>query len=75
MIISGWGDLSSGGGSPNILNVAYVPLITSESCSKNYENYGLGITDDMVCAAFASGKRGLQGVLIMMRMTAVVVAT
>jgi len=55
VIISGWGALASGGGSPNILNVAFVPLITQEDCANKYKQFGYSITKDMVCAAFASG--------------------
>jgi len=55
VIISGWGALNEGGGSPNILNVAYVPLITDTQCQDKYRRYGYTISDDMVCAAFESG--------------------
>ena len=56
VIISGWGALNEGGGSPNILNVAYVPLITDTQCQDKYRRYGYTISDDMVCAAFESGE-------------------
>ena len=56
MLISGWGALSEGGGSPNILNVAFVPLITQAECQERYRRYGYDITDDMVCAAFTAGE-------------------
>ena len=52
LIISGWGSLVEGGGSPNILNVAYVPLITNDDCNKYYRH----ITNDMFCAGFKNGQ-------------------
>jgi len=55
VIISGWGALTEGGGSPNILNVAYVPLISAEDCQSRYRRYGYDISADMVCAAFTAG--------------------
>ena len=56
VLISGWGALSEGGGSPSILNVAFVPLITQEECNERMGRFGYTISDDMVCAAFTSGK-------------------
>ena len=55
MIISGWGSLSSGGSSPNILQVAYVPLVTHAYCQDKYSKSGYDITEDMVCAGFPTG--------------------
>jgi len=55
LIISGWGALSEGGGSPSILNVAFVPLIKQEECQNAYRRYGYEVTDDMVCAGFPAG--------------------
>ena len=71
MLISGWGRLSEEDWSPkpeSLLNVAFVPLITSEDCSNRYKKlYDMGeiseshskVTEDMVCAGFDSGKLGL----------------
>ena len=65
VLISGWGGLSEVGSGPDILNVAFVPLITSEDCSNRFKQIqavtkrSYDITEDMVCAVFASGKRGL----------------
>ena len=60
MLISGWGVLSEGGSGPDILNVAFVPLITQAFCSYQYREHGPIITDDMVCAGYLNGKRGLR---------------
>ena len=68
VLISGWGRLSESRDQPDILNVAFVPLITSEDCSNRYKKlYDIGetskshskVTEDMVCAGFDSGKLGL----------------
>ena len=56
VIISGWGTLTEGGSSPDILNVATVPLIAQEQCNTMYEVYGYPILNGMVCAAFSAGK-------------------
>jgi len=59
IIISGWGALTEGGGSPNILNVAYVPLVSNEECTEKYQPYinegAPEITQAMFCAAFENG--------------------
>jgi len=66
VLISGWGKLSEKSlAIPNILNAAFVPLISSEDCSNRYkmlhDNGTLilpNITEAMVCAGFASGGVG-----------------
>merc|ERR1712038_1684829 len=49
LTVSGWGALSSGGGSPNVLHAVQVPYITNEVCSESYSEYG-GVTSNMLCA-------------------------
>lgn len=57
--ISGWGRLSENGGSTTRLQVVDVPLIALSSCKSKY---GSLITDQMVCAGYASGgKDACQG--------------
>merc|ERR1712038_2109972 len=49
LTVSGWGALSSGGGSPNVLHAVQVPYITNEVCSEAYSEYG-GVRSNMLCA-------------------------
>jgi len=46
--ITGWGTLSSGGGSPRILQEAIVDVKTNAQCDSDYASEQ--ITDDMLCA-------------------------
>ena len=46
--VSGWGTLSSGGSSPNVLHKVSVPVITNAQCSTQYS--GHSITNEMICA-------------------------
>ena len=46
--ITGWGRLSSGGVSPQILQVADVPIVSNEQAQVGYPN--VTITDDMIAA-------------------------
>ncbi|XP_054738780.1 trypsin zeta-like [Anastrepha obliqua] len=46
--VSGWGTLSTGGSSANLLQEVNVPIISNEICNANYYD-GL-ITDSMLCA-------------------------
>jgi len=46
--ITGWGTLSSGGGTPNLHQEASVQVKSSSECSTAYSNED--ITDDMLCA-------------------------
>ncbi|CAB3991891.1 MAM and LDL-receptor class A domain-containing 1-like isoform X1 [Paramuricea clavata] len=50
--ISGWGRLSSGGSSPNVLQEAQVPIVTPQECKNSY---GSSITDRMLCAGHSQG--------------------
>ena len=46
--VSGWGNLKSGGESPNVLHKVSVPFVSKQQCE---QGYGQGsITDDMLCA-------------------------
>ena len=53
--VSGWGALSSDGGSPDKLNVVTVPFISASDCQAKYDNPPPGyspaqITEQMICA-------------------------
>lgn len=50
-IISGWGALSSGGPSSNILQSAQVPIVSNEQASQGYGGAG-SITNTMLAAGF-----------------------
>ena len=47
LTVSGWGTLSSGGGSPNVLHKVSVPAISNAQCSQAYNG---AITEAMLCA-------------------------
>lgn len=50
--ITGWGKLSSGGGQPDVLMQASVPLVSKEKCLKTYPNQ---IDDSVLCAGLDKG--------------------
>lgn len=56
-IVTGWGALSEGGASSNILQMVEVPIVTNESASPFYDPiFGEGsITPDMLAAGFTEG--------------------
>ena len=57
--VSGWGTLSYGGNSPEILQWVEVPAVTNDICNQAYYN---SITDAMICAGYAEGgKDSCQG--------------
>jgi serine protease len=57
--VMGWGDLTEGGVSPDVLNVVAVPLVTSTNCSAAYPGQTTG---NMFCAGpKAGGKDSCQG--------------
>ena len=61
MTVSGWGTLSSGGSSPNVLHKVDVPGLTNADCNSKY---GSGsITSIMLCAGntVAGGIDSCQG--------------
>ncbi|TRY80573.1 hypothetical protein TCAL_10768 [Tigriopus californicus] len=57
-IVSGWGTLTSGGSSPDVLYSVTVPVVSPDACQ---EDYGVSsITPDMICAG-AEGFDSCQG--------------
>jgi len=53
-VVSGWGALSEGGNSPDVLHAVLVPHVSDAACNNYYDNYG-GITARMICAGQAQG--------------------
>ncbi|PSN50402.1 hypothetical protein C0J52_08570 [Blattella germanica] len=59
VVVTGWGDLSSGGSSPSQLQQVQVNIVDHEECSRAY---GGGVTDLEICAAVPEGgKDSCQG--------------
>jgi trypsin len=56
IIVSGWGALSSGGSSPDILQKVDVPIVTNERCSAAYQGIN-PVADSMLCAGVETGGR------------------
>lgn len=58
--ISGWGALTEGGGSPAVLQVINVPVVSNAQCNTLY---GGGITANMICAGLVEtgGQDACQG--------------
>nr|XP_032833052.1 MAM and LDL-receptor class A domain-containing protein 1-like [Petromyzon marinus] len=52
--IAGWGNTREGGGSPDALQEAEVPLLSNEACIA-LQGSLFDITDNMVCAGFVEG--------------------
>ena len=52
LTVSGWGALSEGGGSPNVLHSVGVPGMTNQQCLGNYPGQ---ISSSMICAGRAGG--------------------
>ena len=50
MFCIGWGTTSSGGYSSEILKFASLVVIDNANCSKQFEDTGYAITENMVCA-------------------------
>uniref|UniRef100_A0A2C9JHE1 Peptidase S1 domain-containing protein n=1 Tax=Biomphalaria glabrata TaxID=6526 RepID=A0A2C9JHE1_BIOGL len=48
-IISGWGQTSGSGGSPNTLQQAYILKISRAECNALWSRYGVTITDKHIC--------------------------
>jgi len=60
-VVSGWGTLSSGGGTPSILQEVTVSTMSNAQCTGSGTDYGSSdITSQMLCAS-ASGKDACQG--------------
>merc|ERR1711942_613897 len=59
-IVSGWGTLSEGGSTPDVLQKVSVPIVTDDECR---DAYGASqIEDSMICAGVqAVGKDSCQG--------------
>merc|ERR1719315_246852 len=59
--VSGWGRLSSGGSSPDTLQMVRVPFISDQTCNKR-EVYNGDILETMICAGkLGGGKDSCQG--------------
>jgi len=54
LTVSGWGALSEGGGSPNVLHKVVVPGMTNTFCNQR-QIYGGQISSNMLCAGQTSG--------------------
>lgn len=52
--VSGWGDLTESGYSPDTLQFVEVPILSNGSCNVSYNGE---ITDNMLCAGFSEGGR------------------
>jgi len=60
-VVSGWGTLSSGGNTPNILHEVTINTMSNSQCSGSSTDYSSNdITARMLCAS-ASGKDACQG--------------
>ena len=58
LTVSGWGALSEGGGSPNVLHSVGVPGMTNQQCLGNYPGQ---ISSSMICAGWPNGKEAGSG--------------
>jgi len=60
-VVSGWGTLSTGGSTPDVLHEVTVNTMSNSQCMDSSTDYNSGdITDNMLCAS-ASGKDACQG--------------
>ncbi len=60
-VVSGWGRLSSGGTSPDILHEVSVPVVSNETCN-SAAAYNGSINNTMICAGYQQGgKDSCQG--------------
>lgn len=57
-VVTGWGALTEGGGSPDVLQSVDVPVVTDDECREAYGDSS--ILDSMICAGEA-GKDSCQG--------------
>ncbi|PSN50128.1 Trypsin-1 [Blattella germanica] len=61
VIVTGWGDLQSGGPAPSQLQQIQVNIVDQEECDRDYVRYG-GVTERMICAGVPEGgKDSCQG--------------
>ncbi|XP_044741979.1 trypsin-7-like [Chrysoperla carnea] len=60
-VITGWGDLHSGGSSPSQLQKVIVPIVSQDKCVKAYAGYE--VTERMICAGVLGegGKDACEG--------------
>lgn len=55
--VTGWGALVQGGSSPDILQEVNVPIVGNNRCQCNYNENGITITANMICAGLREGGR------------------
>lgn len=61
-VVSGWGDLASGGPHTTKLHAVHVPIVNHDECARDYDRNGNTIDDTMICAGFPQGgKDSCQG--------------
>lgn len=61
-VVSGWGDLQSGGPHTTTLHAVHVPIVNHDECARDYQKNGSPIDDTMICAGFPEGgKDSCQG--------------
>ena len=53
-IKKGWGLLSPGGISANILNEVQMPIVDNKKCGERNNDLGVEITENMLCAGYDS---------------------
>lgn len=59
--ITGWGAVTEGGSTTEVLNTVSVPIISKEECDKAYSSFG-GLPAGQICAAHPEGgKDACQG--------------
>ena len=54
VLVTGWGDLTEGGSSPDRLQAVRVPLVSQQNCNDS-NSYNGDITSNMVCAGLDQG--------------------
>lgn len=58
-LVTGWGKVSEGGSSADLLQKVIVPIITDQKCQNSYHTIGYTgpIVDSMICAGYEFGHR------------------
>ncbi|XP_064480503.1 plasma kallikrein-like [Ornithodoros turicata] len=56
---TGWGRTANDGTTPDILQKVDLPIWTNDECALAYAEYGRNITDDMLCAGYKEGGKGV----------------
>lgn len=60
-VITGWGSVTEGGSTTEILQTVTVPIVSKSSCDQAYKSYG-GLPSGQICAALPEGgKDACQG--------------